>query len=209
MVIFVNMQTGGANMKKLLLVIVSLAAMATCVFAQEEKKSNKVRIDLLAGDTISTNIFSTTNTTNVGVRFGFKDNNIGLITGVMAREAFLTAEIFDNDWDFYFDFNPYIGIELWNWEIDAGVIPTFSEDDSSIVPYAAVGYNFNLIKPTAENASGLKLKLGVEYFWDIYQNKFGKKPESGEIAPCLGVDLASIIYPKLYIGVQYSFGVLN
>ena len=79
-------------MKKMLIVIAAMTALSVCAFAQENE-SEKVRVDIVAADSVCTNIFSTVNTTTLGVRIGLNNNKVGILAGGMLREGFCTGKI--------------------------------------------------------------------------------------------------------------------
>ncbi|MCQ2575755.1 MAG: hypothetical protein MJ162_03355 [Treponema sp.] len=190
-------------MKKLLCIFAVVAALSTCVFAQD-----KVRIDLVAGDSISTNLYTTSNTTNLGVRIGLADNKVGILAGGMLREAFSTYDFIGAPGfttDFYFNANPYVGIELWNFEILGGVC-FLSENE--VTPYGSICYNFDLIKPEGGFDDRLSLKVGLEYYVDQFQGKYGPYKDSEYPGlNNLGVDIISIFIPKVSVGLQYNIGI--
>lgn len=190
-------------MKKLLCILAAFAALTACIFAQE-----KVRIDIVAGDSISTNLYTTSNSTNFALRVGLNDNKIGIIAGGLVREAFATENLVHASdgfpMDFYCNANPYIGVELWNVEILGGI--GFA-GDYEITPYGSICYNLDLIKPTEGFSDRLSLKMGMEYYVDQFHGKYG--PYKDSEYPGLneaGVNLMSIFIPKLTVGLQYSVG---
>lgn len=191
-------------MKKLLCVLAAFVAFTSVAIAQENE-SEKVRLDIVVADSISTNLMSTVNTTNLGVRFGFNNSKVGVLLGGMVREGFCTADIDDGfPLDYYISANPYVGIELWNAELLGGVI---FAGDGNIAPYVSAAYNIDLIKPTEEDSSRLSLKLGVEYFWDQFTGEKGaRKDESGVEFGAAVIDVFSTFIPKASIGLQYTFG---
>jgi len=191
-------------MKKFICILAALAALTSVAIAQEND-SEKVRLDLVVADTISTNIVSTVNNTNLGIRIGLNDNKVGLLAGGMIREGFCTSDLqYGFPVDYYISANPYIGVELWNTEILGGIIFLGGGD---FAPYVSAAYNFDLIKPTTGTSDRLSLKLGLEYFFDQYQGKHGvhKDAENAGVGAA-AVDVLSLIIPKASIGLQYTFG---
>lgn len=187
-------------MKKLICVLSLLSALLTCVFANDEK----VRLDFVAADTLSSNIYTTTNTTNLGLRVGLNNNKVGILAGGMIREAFATAELPSIPTDFYWSANPYLGVELWNVEILGGVV---IGKDFECSPYASLCYNLDLIKPNEVSNSRLSLKMGLEYYFDQFVGKYGPESNSDSaVVAGLGIDLFSVFIPKASIGLQYSIG---
>lgn len=186
-------------MKKLFLLFIAMTGFAAGLFAQENNE--KVRLDIVTGDSISTNLISTVNNTNLGIRLGLNNNKIGILAGGMIREGFCTADIeYGFPLDFYFCVNPYVGIELWNFELLGGL--TISPDNE-IFPYLSAAYNIDLIKPTEGFTDRLSLKLGVEYFMDMFKGEYGSTKDSLGAA---AVDVLSLMIPKASIGIQYTFG---
>lgn len=191
-------------MKKIFIILSVFAVVTVSAFAQKNE-SEKVRVDIVTADTISSNIMSTVNTTNLGVRIGLNENKVGILAGGMIREGFCTADL-ENGFplDYYINGNPYVGVELWNWEILAGAV--FGENFNA-APYVAVNYNLDLIKPGKGFTDRLSLKFGVEYFWDMYTGEHGASKEGGAAGVGAAfIDLFSIYIPKASIGVQYTFG---
>lgn len=188
-------------MKKMLIVIAAMAALSVCAFAQENE-SEKVRVDIVAADSVCTNIYSTVNTTTLGVRIGLNNNKVGILAGGMLREGLCTADIKSgSNMDYYIGGNPFIGVELWNAEILAGFNMV---KGSGIGPYVALNYNIDLIKPETGYTDRLSLKLGAEYFWDGFTGAHSNAENAGIGAAA--VDIVSIMLPKVSVGIQYTFG---
>lgn len=188
-------------MKKMLIVIAAMAALSVCAFAQENE-SEKVRVDIVAADSVCTNIYSTVNTTALGVRIGLNNNKVGILAGGMLREGLCTADIkAGSNMDYYIGGNPFIGVELWNAEILAGFNMV---KGSGIGPYVALNYNIDLIKPETGYSDRLSLKLGAEYFWDGFTGAHSNAENAGIGAAA--VDIISIMLPKVSVGIQYTFG---
>lgn len=188
-------------MKKMLIVIAAMTALSVCAFAQENE-SEKVRVDIVAADSVCTNIFSTVNTTTLGVRIGLNNNKVGILAGGMLREGFCTGNIESGfNMDFYIGGNPFIGVELWNAEILAGLTIV---GEGGIGPYVALNYNIDLIKPETGFTDRLSLKLGAEYFWDGFTGAHSNAENAGLDA--VAIDIVSTMIPKVSVGIQYTFG---
>lgn len=210
-------------MKKIITLLAAMAIMGTCAFAQEIESetapltavteetaaasaTENVRLDILIGDTVSTNTLALVNTTNLGLRLGLKENQIGVILGGMFREGFDLADIeYGFPLDFYWSANPYIGIELWDVEILGGVAFSSVADGPSV--YAGIFYLFELIKQQPGFNDRLTLKAGVDYNIDMFTGKYinDRRTDTEAIGTAF-VDLFSMLIPKVSVGVQYSFG---
>lgn len=200
-----NAFPGGITMKKIFLILLALTAISFYSVGQESE-SEKVRLDIVMADTISTNLLSTTNTTNVGLRVGLNNNKIGILAGGMLREAFCTAELDKGlPIDYYINGTPYLGIELWNVELLGGV--EFNQE-FAVAPYVSLGYNIDLIKPETGFTNRLSLKLGIEYFFDAYTGAHSADSEEDNLSGlgAVAVDLFSVIIPRAYVGLQYTLG---
>lgn len=191
-------------MKKIICILAALSAITIGAFAQENDSSKK-RIDIVIADSICTNTASTANTTKLGLRFGFSDNNIGISAGGMVREAFCTANIDDGfPLDYYIAATPYIGIDIWNVDLIAGLDVL---GDGNFSPYISLGYGWDLIEPSQESGSGLKLTLGTEYFIDQFTGTRGANKDADNAGiGAAAVDFLSIVIPKVSVGIQYTFG---
>lgn len=188
-------------MKKIFCMLCALAVLSTGLFAAEkENLKENFRVSLNVSDSISSNIISLVNTTSVGVEVSTYNDNIGLIGGVMFREMTLLSDDAFRKWTI--NWNPFVGIELWNTEILVGFIPQRGDSgDMDFAPYAAVNYNFDLIPPTNGFSNSLSLKVGMEYFIDLYDSD-----DSEEAIGNAFVAVFSMLLPKVSIGVQYKLG---
>lgn len=188
-------------MKKILSILAVLAILSAGVFAREKEDiEENLRVSLNLSDSISTNLLSAVNTTNVGLEISTYNNNVGFLAGAMVREMIVLSE---NSFPgpTAINWNPYIGIELWNVEALFGVIPITGSEDSSWSPYISLGYNWDIIPPTNGLSNSLSLKFGLDYFVDVYKGK-----DSEEELGNAFIAMFSILLPKAYVGVQYKLG---
>lgn len=194
-------------MKKIFAFLIVFFVLLGVVTAKEkETLQENLRLEFVLGDSISTNILSLNNTTNAAVELTTYNNNIGFIAGAMYREST------DPDFNLHsFNWNPYLGIELWNNEILVGAVfypyigSTDGENnvDINVGPYVAYNYTLDLIKPKTGVSNSLSLKFGVEYFFDVLSKDNATGEDGVETALLLAF---STFIPKASIGIQYKVG---
>lgn len=181
--------------------ICALVVLSTGLFAAEKETLNEnLRVSLNVSDSLSTNIISLVNTTSLGIEISTYNDNIGFIGGVMFREMTLLSDDAFRKWAI--NWNPFIGVKLWNTEILFGALPPPKDSgDWDLNPYVAVNYNFDLIPPTNGFSNSLSLKVGLEYFIDIYNADDGEEAIGNAF-----VAVFSMLLPKVSVGVQYKLG---
>lgn len=194
-------------MKKIITILAALLLLCGTLSAKEVPNEN-FRLEFALGDTVSTNLLTANNTTNVGVELSTYNTRVGFLAGAMFREGtpidfeFALAE---------FNINPYVGISLWNNELLFGLIfyPSTSavEDNTlSVGPYISYSYLWDLLPVKSGISNRLQLKFGLDYYADILSStgKSGDPTSDGVAAAFMAV--FSLIIPKVQIGVQYKFG---
>lgn len=191
-------------MKKLFGILAVFFILASFVSAKETLEEN-MRVEFVLGDAISTNLLSMANTTNAAVEVTTYNNNVGFILGAMFRESTLVD--FEQFGKFRnFSWNPYIGIELWNNELDVGAIfypSDASLEQTGVAPYVAYSYMFDVIKPKTGVSNSLSIKLGAEWYPDLLSADSG---EASDGLASVFIMLLSIVIPKVNVGVQYKVG---
>ena len=192
-------------MKKIISCIALLICLAGALTAEayvEETKEQDLRIELDLTGYINSDLLAN----GVGVDEQFKistfENHVGLLLGcrenvdlVIGNDSILP----------FFNWTPYVGIDLWNVDIICGFGLSsiiVNPENGFGVTYIHVGYNFDIIKPNSNPVSNsLSLKLGITWYPCLPLYCSEENVTGGAVAAAF-----TAVCPRLEFGVTYRLG---